>query len=340
MKRLLALWVLFTWIFAAGLAAAEAGTLADVKARDKLRCGVNRGLQGFALRGADGQWAGFDVDFCKAVAAAVLGDAAKVEYVPLSAQERFDKLKAGAVDLLSRNTTWTMERETKIGIRFAGVSYHDGQGFIVKKLLGVTTALNLSGATICFLSGTTTQANIEDYFREKEMNFVPVTFDEIEDLVKAFDGGKCDTYTADLSQLYAVRLKLANPDDSVVLPEAISKEPLGPAVRQGDEQWLNIVRWTLFALINAEEAEVTAAGVDVLKAESKKPNVRRLLGVEGTFGADLGLDADWAVRAIKAVGNYGEIFDRNVGKGSPLAIARGLNAQWNAGGLLYVPPVR
>ncbi len=321
-------------------AATEAATLADVKARDKLLCGVNRGLQGFALAGADGQWAGFDVDFCKAVAAAVLGDAAKVEYVPVSAVERFDKLKAGAVDLLSRNTTWTMERETRIGIRFAGVSYHDGQGFIVKKLLGVTSALNLSGATICFLSGTTTQVNIEDFFREKEMNFVPVTFDEIEDLVKAFDGGKCDTYTADLSQLYAVRLKLANPDDSVVLPDAISKEPLGPAVRQGDEQWLNIVRWTLFALINAEEAEVTAAGVDGLKAESKNPAVRRLLGVEGTFGADLGLDADWAVRAIKAVGNYGEIFERNVGKGSPLAIERGLNALWNAGGLLYVPPVR
>ena len=290
-------------------------------------------------RGADGQWAGFDVDFCRAVAAAVLGDAAKVEYVPLSAQERFDKLKSGAVDLLSRNTTWTMERETKIGIRFAGVSYMTGRGSSSKSSSG-SPPRSICRAAICFLSGTTTQANIEDYFREKEMNFVPVTFDEIEDLVKAFDGGKCDTYTADLSQLYAVRLKLANPDDSVVLPEAISKEPLGPAVRQGDEQWLNIVRWTLFALINAEEAEVTATGVDVLKAESKKPNVRRLLGVEGTFGADLGLDADWAVRAIKAVGNYGEIFDRNVGKGSPLAIARGLNAQWNAGGLLYVPPVR
>ena len=322
------------------LEAAAAGTLDDVKARGAVRCGVNPGLQGFALKSADGTWTGFDVDFCKAVAAAVLADDAKVEFVPVNAQERFDKLKTGAIDLLARNTTWTMERETKIGIRFTGVSYHDGQGFIVKKLLGVNTALNLTGAAICFLSGTTTQANVEDFFREKEMSFVPVTFDAIDDLVKAFDDGKCDTYTADLSQLYAVRLRLANPDDSIVLPDAISKEPLGPAVRQGDDQWFNIVRWTLFALINAEESNVTAAGVDALKAESKKPSVRRLLGLEGTFGADLGLDPDWAARAIKASGNYGEIFERNVGKGSPLAIARGLNALWNAGGLLYAPPVR
>jgi general L-amino acid transport system substrate-binding protein len=319
---------------------AMAGTLDDIKARGKLLCGVNPGLQGFAAQGADGKWAGFDVDFCRAVAAAVLGNGEAVEFVPLNAQERFDKLKSGAVDVLARNTTWTMERESKLGLRFAGVSYHDGQGFIVKKLLGVTTAVNLGGAAICFLSGTTTQANVEDFFREKEMSFTPVMFDKIGDLVKAFDESKCDTYTADSSQLYAVRLKLANPDDSVVLPEVISKEPLGPAVRQGDDQWFSIVRWTLFALINAEELEVTAAGVDDLKATSKKPPVRRLLGVEGTFGADLGLDADWAARAIKAAGNYGEIFARNLGKESPLAIERGINALWNAGGLLYAPPVR
>jgi len=330
---------LISFLLAAVLPA-QAGTLADVKARGKLLCGVNPGLQGFAAKAADGRWSGFDVDFCRAVAAAVLGDSEAVEYVPVNAQERFDKLKAGAIDLLARNTTWTMERETRLGLRFAGVSYHDGQGFIVKKLLGVTSALNLSGAAICFLSGTTTQANVEDFFREKEMSFTPVTFDRLDDLVKAFDESKCDTYTADLSQLYAVRLRLANPDDSLVLSDVISKEPLGPAVRQGDEQWFNIVRWTLFALINAEEMEVAAAGVDDLEAKSKKPDVRRLLGGEGSFGADLGLDAEWAARAIKAVGNYGEIFNRNLGKGTPLAIERGINAQWNAGGLLYAPPVR
>ena len=322
------------------LSLAGAATLDDVKSRGKLLCGVNPGLQGFAAQTAEGQWAGFDVDFCKAVAAATLGDASLVAFVPLDAAERFDKLKSGAVDVLARNTTWTMERETKLGLRFAGVSYHDGQGFIVKKLLGVTSALQLSGASICFLSGTTTQANVEDFFREKEMTFTPVMFGKIDDLVKAFDEGKCDTYTADLSQLYAVRLKLANPDDSVVLADVISKEPLGPAVRQGDDQWLNIVRWTLFAVINAEELGVTSAGVEALAAESKAPPVRRLLGTEGSFGADLGLDPAWARRAIKATGNYGEIFNRNLGKDSPLAIERGINALWNGGGLLYAPPVR
>jgi len=336
MKRLL----FFVLALTAACSSVEAATLDEVRARGKLLCGVNPGLQGFAARAADENWTGFDVDFCKAVAAATLGDAAKTEFVPVNAQERFDKLKSGAIDLLARNTTWTMERETITGIRFAGVSYHDGQGFIVKKLLGVNTALTLTGAAICFLSGTTTQANVEDFFREKEMSFVPVTFDKIDDLVKSFDESKCDTYTADLSQLYAIRLRLANPDDSIVLPDVISKEPLGPAVRQGDEQWFNIVRWTLFALINAEESEIKAASVDALKAESKKPGVRRILGLEGKFGEGLGLDADWAARAIKAVGHYGEIFERNLGKGSALAIERGINAQWSDGGLLYAPPIR
>jgi general L-amino acid transport system substrate-binding protein len=322
------------------VSAAHASTLNDVKARGKLNCGVNPGLQGFASKAEDGTWSGFDVDFCKAVAAAVLGDASKVEFVPVNAQERFDKLKSGAIDLLARNTTWTMEREAKLGLRFVGVSYHDGQGFIVKKLLGVTNALNLSGAAICFLSGTTTQANVEDFFREKEMTFTPVTFDSIDQLVKAFEEGKCDTYSADLSQLYAVRLRLGNPDDSLVLPEAISKEPLGPVVHQGDDQWFTIVRWVLFALINAEELEVTAAGVDDLKAQSKSPAVRRLLGAEGSFGEAMGLDAEWAARTLKATGNYGEIFARNLGEGTPLAVARGMNGLWNAGGLLYAPPVR
>ena len=340
MRRLIVWFAVVAALVLAGTASVMASTLDDVKARGKLLCGVNPGLQGFAVKAADGQWAGFDVDFCKAVAAAVLGDAAKVEYVPVNSKERFDKLKAGDFDLLSRNSTWTMERETKIGILFAGVSYHDGQGFMLKKLLGVTNALNLSGASICFTSGTTTQANLDDFFREKEMTFTPIAFDDIEDLLKAYEEDKCDADTADLSQLYALRLRLANPDDSIVLPDVISKEPLGPAVRQGDDQWFNIVRWTLFALINAEEIEVTAAGADELAAQSKKPPVRRLLGAEGTFGADMGLDAGWALRAIKASGNYGEIFNRNLGKDSPLAIERGINALWNAGGLLYAPPVR
>ena len=337
MKRLIFILVCLVSLISA---AAAAATLDEVKLRGKLLCGVNPGLMGFAAKDEAGTWAGFDVDFCKAVAAAVLGDGNAVDFVPVNAQERFDKLKSGAIDLLSRNTTWTMERETKLGLRFVGVSYHDGQGFIVKTLLGVTNALNLSGAAICFLSGTTTQANVEDFFREKEMSFTPVTFDKVDDLVKSFDDGKCDTYTADLSQLYAVRLKLADPGGSIVLPDAISREPLGPVIRQGDDQWFNIVRWTLFALINAEELDVTAASVGALKAESKKPAIRRLLGVEGTFGADLGLDADWALRAISTAGNYGEMFERNLGASSPLAIERGLNALWNKGGLLYAPPVR
>jgi general L-amino acid transport system substrate-binding protein len=320
--------------------AAHAGTLADVRARGKLLCGVNPGLQGFASKEADGAWAGFDVDFCKAVAAAVLGDASKVDYVPLNAQERFDKLKAGAVDVLARNTTWTMERETKMPLRFAGVSYMDGQGFLVKKALGVNSVFTMSQAAICVLSGTTTQANVEDFFREKEMVFTPVTFDQIDDLVSAYEAGKCDSYTADQSQLYAIRLKLAKPDENMILPEVISKEPLGPMVRQGDEQWFSIVRWTLFALINAEELEIKSTTVADLGKTSKNPGVRRLLGLEGTFGADMGLDAAWAARAIAAVGNYGEIFERNLGKGSKLGIERGINSLWNAGGLLYVPPVR
>ena len=323
-----------------GLAgAAQASTLDDVKARGSLTCGVNPNLQGFGAKDANGSYAGFDIDFCRAVAAAVLGDPAKVTYVPLSAQERFDALKAGKVDVLARNSTWTMDRETAMPLRFVGISYHDGQGFIVKKLLGVTSALQLSGASICFQTGTTTESNVEDFFREKEMTFVPVRFDKLDDLVKAFDEGKCDTFTTDMSALYAVRLRLKNPDEAMVLQDVISKEPLGPAVRQGDEQWFNIVRWTLYALINAEELGITSANVDDEKAKSKNASVRRLLGLEGNDGPSMGLDADWAARTIKAVGNYGEIFDRNLGPNSPLAINRGLNALWDAGGVLYAPPM-
>lgn len=320
--------------------AVQAATLDGIKARGRLLCGVNTGLLGFAAADANGAWAGFDVDLCRAIAAAVLGDAAKVDFVPLSAQERFDKLKSGAVDVLARNTTWTMERETRFPLRFVGVNYMDGQGFLVPRALGVNSVFTMSQAAICFLTGTTTEANVEDFFREREMVFTPVKFATVDEVVAAYEAGKCDSYTADQSQLYAIRLKLKAPDDHIILHDVISKEPLGPMVRQGDEQWFNIVRWMLFALINAEELDVTAATVDDLKASSKKPTVRRLLGLEGSFGADLGLDADWAARAIKATGNYAEMFERNLGKGSKLGIERGINALWNAGGLLYVPPVR
>jgi general L-amino acid transport system substrate-binding protein len=336
MKRILAAAALFF-----GLAGSlHAATLDDIKARGALNCGVNPNLQGFAARDAEGNWAGFDVDFCRALAAAVLGDPAKVAFIPLTAQERFEAVTTGKVDVLARNTTWTMERETKMPLRFPGISYHDGQGFIVKKLLGVTSALNLSGAAICFQTGTTSEPNVEDFFREKDMVFQPVRFEKLEELIKAFDEGKCDTFTTDVSFLYAVRLRLAQPEDSMVLQDVISKEPLGPAIRQGDDQWFNIVRWTLFALINAEEIGITAASVELFKADSKRADIRRLLGVEGSFGTDMGLDADWATRAIKATGNYGEIFARNLGEQTPLQISRGINALWNEGGLLYAPPVR
>ncbi len=336
MRKLLAL---TASLFALTLAA-HATTLEDVKARGKLNCGVNAGLMGFAEKGGDGAWAGMDVDYCKALAAATLGDASKVEFVPLSAQERFEKLKTGAIDVLARNTTWTMFRETSLPFRFAGVSYHDGQGFLVKKLSGVTSVFNMSQASICFVSGTTTQDNVDDFFKERDMAYVVKMFDKPEAAIAAFEANECDAYTADQSQLYAILLKLSKPDENIVLPEVISKEPLGPAVRVGDEQWFNIARWTLFALINAEELEVRSATVADDKAKSKKATVRRLLGVEGSFGVDLGLDADWAARAIVAVGNYGEMFDRNLGAGSKLLIERGLNAQWDKGGVLYAPPIR
>ena len=317
-----------------------ASTLSDVKARGSLRCGVNAGLLGFALKGEGGKWAGFDVDYCRAMAAAVLSDPEKVEYVPLTTANRFESLKSGAIDVLARNTTWTMERETKMPFRFVGISYHDGQSFLLNKSMGVNSVFKLTQAAICFLSGTTTQANVEDFFREKEMTFTAVTLGTIDELVAAFQANTCDAYSADQSQLYAVRLKMDKPGDYIILPDVISKEPLGPLVRQGDEQWFNIARWTLFALINAEELGVRGVGVEDAKVKNKKPDVRRLLGLEGTFGVDLGLDADWAARAIKASGNYGEIFERNLGKGSKLGIERGLNAPWNQGGILYVPPVR
>jgi general L-amino acid transport system substrate-binding protein len=296
---------------------AVAGTLDTVKARGKLNCGVNTGLLGFAEKAADGTWSGFDVDYCKALAAATLGDASKVDFMPMTAKDRFEKLGNGSIDVLARNTTWTMERETKFPLRFAGISYHDGQGFMLKRLMGVTSVFNMGQAAICIVNGTTAQASIDDFFKERDMTYTVVGFETAAEGIKAFEDGKCDSFSTDQSALYAQRLKLAKPDDAIILPEVVSKEPLGPVVRSDDAQWFNITRWTLFALINAEELDVRQPIVDDLIANSKKPAVRRLLGSEGTFGADLGLDKDWAARAVKAVGNYGEIFERNLGETNP-----------------------
>lgn len=326
-------------LLALAAGAAAAGTLDEVKARGTLKCGVNSGLQGFAQKGPDGQWAGFDVDYCRAVAAAVLGDAGKVEYVPLDVGGRFAALRDGKIDILARNSTWTMGREVDDKLRFVGVSYYDGQGFMVKKLLGVASVYNLGQAAVCVASGTTSETNLADYFAEKDMAYTPVAAATAAAGIAAYEAGTCDTYTADQSQLYALRLTLAKPDDTAILPEVISKEPLGPFVRQGDEQWFSIARWVLFALIDAEELGITAAGLEQAKT-SKNGEVRRLLGVEGKLGEGLGLDGQWAVRAIAATGNYGDIFKRHLGEDSALKIKRGLNALWKDGGLLYAPPIR
>ena len=315
-------------------------TLEAVKARGQLVCGVSQGLPGFSNPDAKGNWSGFDVDFCKAVAAAVLGSADKVKFAPLSAKERFTALQSGEIDLLSRNTTWTLTRDTALGLTFAGVSYYDGQGFMVRRKLGVKSATALNGATICANAGTTTELNVADYFRSHGMQYKLVTFEKSDDAFAAYVKGRCDVYTTDQSGLYAQRVRLDDPDQHVILPEIISKEPLGPAVRHGDDAWFGIVKWTLFALINAEELGVTKANAAMLKTNSKNPAVRRLLGAEGDAGKNLGLDSGWALRAIEAVGNYGEIFERNLGSGSPLKIARNVNALWTKGGILYAPPVR
>ena len=316
-----------------------ASTLESVLERGFLSCGVNTGLPGFSSPDDRGRWSGMDVDVCRAVAAATLKDASKVKFVPLTAKERFTALQSGEIDLLSRNTTWTLTRDASLGLNFAGVSYYDGQGFMVKKDLGVSSALELDGAAVCIQSGTTSELNLADYFRTKNMTFEPVVFDTTDATTKGFDSGRCDVLTSDQSQLYAVRIRLAKPDSAMVLPEVISKEPLGPVVRQGDDQWFNIVKWSLITMVNGEELGVTSANISA-SLNSKDPNVRRLLGLEGPKGNGLGLDDDWSRRILEQVGNYQEVFERNVGSGSPLKIARGLNALWNDGGILYAPPFR
>ena len=319
--------------------AAAAQTLQAVKDRGELNCGANGTLAGFGAPDAAGNWTGFDVDFCRAIAAAIFDDPTKVKFVPLTAANRFGALQSGALDVLSRNTSWTMSRATELGIVFAAVNFYDGQGFLVRKSLKVNSALELNGAAICVEQETTTALNLADYFRANHMDLKTISFASADEAVKAYDSGRCDAYTTDSSALYSERLRLADPTANIVLPEIISKEPLSPAVREGDGAWAELVRWTHYAMLDAEELGVNQHNVDDM-LHSAAPDIRRLLGVEGRFGQALGLSNDWAYRIIKAVGNYGESFDRNVGQNSPLKIARGLNALWTKGGLQYGLPIR
>lgn len=314
----------------------SADTLDSVKEKGHVQCGVSTGLPGFSNADASGNWQGLDVDVCRAVAAAVLGDAGKVKYTPLTAKERFTALQSGEIDMLSRNTTWTLTRDASLGLNFAGVNYYDGQGFMVTQSLGVKSALELDGAAVCIQAGTTTELNLADYFRLHGMSYKSVTYDTSDATVKGFEAGRCDVLTSDQSQLYALRIKLKDPESAMVLPEVISKEPLGPVVRQGDDKWFNIVKWSLMAMVNAEEMGVTSKNADSMK-DSKNPGIGRFMTGQGE---KLGLSDDWAYNIVKQVGNYGESFERNVGMGSPLKISRGLNALWTNGGLQYAPPIR
>jgi general L-amino acid transport system substrate-binding protein len=321
---------------------AHAGkTLDAIKARGQLVCGVNPSLPGFSAADSQGNWAGLDVDVCKAIAATVLSDASKIKWTPLNASQRFAVLQSGEIDVLSRNTTWTLTRDASLGLHFTGVTYYDGQGFMVPKKSKITSATKLKGATVCVQSGTTTEKNLNDYSKSMKLNIKPVVFDTQEATNKAYFAGRCQAYTTDASGLASVRNKEAtNPDDHVILPELISKEPLGPSVRRGDDEFFAIVKWVVFALIEAEEYGITQANVDQLKASSQDPVVQRILGTSEDTGKLLGLDKDWAYRAIKAVGNYGEIFERNVGPKTALKLPRGANNLWNKGGFMYAPPVR
>jgi general L-amino acid transport system substrate-binding protein len=327
-----------TLAFTAAAANAQA-TLNQVKQRGVLQCGANTGLAGFGQPDAQGNWTGFDVDYCRAISAAIFGDGTKVKFVPLSAKDRFTALQSGEVDVLVRNTTWTMSRDTSLGLEFATVNFYDGQGFMVRKKLKVNSAMELSGASVCSQQGTTTELNLADFFRANKLKYEPVIFATSDETIKAYDAGRCDVFTTDASGLYAERLKLTNPDDHAILPEIISKEPLGPSVRHGDNQWNDIVKWVHYALVTAEELGVTKANADEM-TKSANPEIKRLLGAEGKFGEAIGLTNDWALRVVKAVGNYGEVFERNVGQGSRLKIARGQNALWTKGGLQYAPPIR
>ncbi len=311
-----------------------------IKARGQLLCGVSTGVAGFAAADSQGKWTGIDVDVCRAVAAAIFGDADKVKFIPTTAQQRFTALQSGEVDLLVRTTTYTLTRDTALGFDFTGINYYDGQGFMVNKKLGVKSAKELNGATVCVQPGTTTELNLADYFRANKMTFKPVVIEKIEEVRAAFFAGRCDVFTTDASGLYATRAANApNPDDYIILPEIISKEPLGPVVRHGDNQFADIVRWALFAMIEAEEYGITSKNVDEMM-KSDNPVIKRILGVTPGMGKALGVDEKWVYNIVKQVGNYGEAFDRNVGMGSPLKIARGQNELWTKGGLQYAPPIR
>ena len=329
--------LLATVAFGAG--AASAGTLDTVKSKGQLTCGANTSLAGFGIPDDKGQWTGLDVDVCRAIAAAVLGDSKKVKFVPLDAKNRFTALQSGEVDVLSRNTTATSTRASTLGLIFGPPDYYDGQGFMVKTKLGVSSAKELNGASVCVQQGTTTELNLADFFRSNNLKYESVAFQSEDEALKAYDSGRCDSYTTDSSGLYAERLRLSNPDDNIVLPDIISKEPLAPAVRQGDDPWYNVLAYTVYAMLDAEELGVTSKNVDEMK-KSDNPSIRRLLGIEGEQGKAFGLPNDWAYNVIKQEGNYGEMFDRNVGDGSPLKIKRGLNALWTKGGLQYGIPIR
>lgn len=318
---------------------AMAGMLDTVKQRGVVVAGVSGKVPGFSVPDDKGVWRGLDVDFCRALAAAIFNDPEKVKFVPVTTKERFTALQTGEIDVLSRNTTWTFERDVQQGLDFAGILFFDGQGFMVNKKLGVSNAKQLDGASICIQTGTTTEKNVSDYFAANSMKFKPVVFESADESTVIYDSGRCDVYTTDTSGLAARRVTLSKPEDHVILPEVISKEPLGPSVRQGDNQWTDMVRWTLFALINAEELGVTSKNVDEM-LKSNNPDIKQLLGVEGNYGEQFGLTKDWAYRIIKLVGNYGEIFDRNVGPNTALKLDRGQNALWTKGGLIYAPPIR
>ena len=319
--------------------AAQSQTLKAVQDRGSLICGVNPGLEGFASKDANGQWSGFDVDFCRAVAAAVFNDPSKVEFVPLSASDRFEALKNKQIDVLSRNSTWTMGREGDNGVVFAGVTYYDGQGFLVPKAKNFQSALELDGSKVCVQPGTTTELNYVDFFEANHMKYETVHEASADDMIAAYQAGQCNVLTTDASGLFAMRQRLEKPSDNMILPDIISKEPLGPAVRQDDMQWFNIVKWVNFAMLNAEELGVSSKTIDEA-LKSQKPAVKRLVGTEGDFGKPFGLSTDWAVRVVRTVGNYAEVFDRNVGAHSKLGIPRGLNELWNNGGIQYAPPIR
>ena len=338
MKTLNFLGVVTAIVFSAGTV--TAATLDDVQARGKLNCGVNTGLVGFAAPDANGEWDGFDVAMCRAVAAAVLNDPSAVEFLPQTGKTRFTALNSGEVDMLSRNTTWTFSRDVDLKFEFVGVNYYDGQGFMVPRALNVSSATELDGATVCIQTGTTTELNLADFFRSNNMSYEPVPIETNAEARQQYLAGSCDVYTTDASGLAATRANFENPDDHVLLPEIVSKEPLGPLVRHGDHEWGDIVRWTLNALISAEELGITSANINELAGGTNNPEINRILGTEGNLGEMLGLDAEWAKRVISAVGNYGEIFDKHIGNSTPIGLERGLNAQWTDGGLLYSPPFR